>query len=183
MLFRSMDERPRKALRIAERLVKLEETDWQALRLRGDILLALGRHADAIADYESAIENIPESEEDDKSGVLNNLSWVLSTSPADEVRNGKRALELGLKACELTKYKKAHILSTLAAAYAEVGDFDKAVEWSTKAVELGGAEENEQLDQLKEELKSYNEKKPWREKKETEEKQVKPAKPDSGVDT
>jgi hypothetical protein len=39
------------------------------------------------------------------------------------------------------------------------------------------------LDQLKEELKSYQEKKPWREKKETEEKQGKPAKPDSGVDT
>jgi tetratricopeptide (TPR) repeat protein len=177
-----MGERPRKAMRIAERLIQAEPTDWQALRLRGDVLLALGRHADAITDYEEAIKNIPEDEED-MSGVLNNLSWVLATSPEDSVRNGDRALEAGLKACELTEYKKSHILSTLAAAYAELGQFEKAVEWSTKAVELGGKEQNEQLDQLRLELKGYEEKKPWREKKETEEKQTKPAKPDSGIDT
>jgi tetratricopeptide (TPR) repeat protein len=177
-----MDDRPRKALRIAERLINAEPTDWQSLRLRGDILLALGRHADAINDYEETIKNIPE-DEDDLSEVLNNLSWVLSTSPEDSVRNGDRALETGLKACELTAYKKSHILSTLAAAYAELGQFDKAVEWSSKAVELGAKEEAEQLDQLKEELKSYQDKKPWREKKETEEKQSKPAKPDGGIDT
>lgn len=177
-----MDDRPRKAMRIAERLIQAEPTDWQALRLRGDVLLALGRHADAIGDYEEAIKNIPEDDEE-LSGILNNLSWVLSTSPEDSVRNGDRALETGLRACELTEYKKSHILSTLAAAYAELRQFDKAVEWSTKAVELGGQEENEQLDQLKEELKSYEAKKPWREKKETEEKQTKPAKPDSGIDT
>lgn len=178
-----MDDRPRKALRIADRLVQAEETDWRALRLRGDILLALGRHTDAIADFESAIENASEDDQDELSGILNNLSWVLSTSPEESVRNGKRALELGLRACELTKYSEAHILSTLAAAYAETGDFEKAIEFSTKAVELGSKDENEQLDQLKEELKSYQEKKPWREKKETEEKQAKPAKPDSGIDT
>lgn len=177
-----MDDRPRKALRIADRLINAEPTDWQALRLRGDVLLALGRHADAINDYEEAVKNIPEDEED-LSGVLNNLSWVLSTSPEDSVRNGDRALETGLRACELTEYKKSHILSTLAAAYAELGQFDKAIEWSSKAVELGAKEEAEQLDQLKEELKNYQDKKPWREKKETEEKQTKPAKPDGGIDT
>jgi tetratricopeptide (TPR) repeat protein len=177
-----MDDRPRKALRIADRLVNAEQTDWQALRLRGDVRLALGQHGEAIADYEEAVKNIPE-DQDDLSGVLNNLSWVLSTSPEDSVRNGDRALETGLKACELTEYKKSHILSTLAAAYAEAGQFDKAIEWSTKAVELGAKEESEQLDQLKEELKSYQDKKPWREKKQTEEKQSKPVKPDSGVDT
>ena len=177
-----MDDRPRKALRIADRLVNAEQTDWQALRLRGDVRLALGQHGEAIADYEEAVKNIPE-DQDDLSGVLNNLSWVLSTSPEDSVRNGDRALETGLKACELTEYKKSHILSTLAAAYAEAGQFDKAIEWSTKAVELGAKEESEQLDQLKEELKSYQDKKPWREKKQTEEKQSKPVKPDSGIDT
>jgi tetratricopeptide (TPR) repeat protein len=142
----------------------------------------LGRHTDAIADYEQAVKNIPE-DDDDLSGILNNLSWVLSTSPEDSVRNGDRALEAGLKACELTQYNKSHILSTLAAAYAELGQFDKAIEWSTKAVELGAKEENEQLEQLKEELKSYQDKKPWREKKETQEKKAKPVKPDGGIDT
>jgi tetratricopeptide (TPR) repeat protein len=180
--FYQMDDRPKKALRIADRLLKADVTDWQSLRLRGDILLALGRHTDAIADYESAIANIPEDEED-FSGILNNLSWVMSTSPENEVRNGKRALELGLKACELTQYSKPHILSTLAAAYAELLEFEKAIEWSQKAVELGRKEGNEQVEQLEEELKSYRDNKPWREKKEIEDKPNKPAPADSGVDT
>lgn len=102
-------------------------------------------------------------------GLLNNLAWVLATSPKDDVRNGKRALELATRACELTEYKEAHILSTLAATYAETGDFEKAREWSEKAVKLGEEESNEQLEQLKKELESYKENKPWREEQKTEE--------------
>jgi len=97
------------------------------------------------------------------SGVLNNFAWVLATSTEDGIRDGKRALEMGLKACELTEYQQAHILSTLAAAYAESGDFDNAVKWSQKSVELGDPDIQEQLQQ---ELESYRQKKPWREKKE-----------------
>ena len=62
-----------------------------------------------------------------------------------------------------------HILSTLAAAYAETGDFDKAVEWSTKSVELGQEKLKDQLEQLQSELDSYKQKKPFRELKETPE--------------
>lgn len=177
-----MDNRPKKALRIADRLIKADATDWQAFRLRGDIQLALGSHALAIEDYNSAIENISE-DEDDYSGVLNNLSWVLSTSPDDSVRNGSRALELALKACELTQYSEAHILSTLAAAYAESQQFDKAKEWSKKAVELGREQGHGQLEQLELELKSYEEGKPWREKQEVKENPNKKGPGDSGIDT
>lgn len=180
--FYQMDDRPKKALRIADRLLKSDETDWQALRLRGDVLLSLGRHAEAITDYESALTNIPK-EEDDYAGILNNLSWVMATSPQDDVRNGTRALELGLKACELTQYAKPHILSTLAAAYAELSQFEKAIEWSEKAVELGRKESNEQLEQLEQELKNYRDGKPWREKKAVEDKPNKLAPANSGIDT
>ncbi len=179
--FYQMDDRSKKALRVADRLVKADSTDWQALRLRGDIQLSLGKHAEAIEDYQSAIDNITTGDED-LSGVLNNLAWVLSTSPEDDVRDGKRALELGLRACELTQYAKPHILSTLAAAYAETSQFDKAIEWSKKAVELGEKEENEQLDQLKLELENYQAKKPWREKQEAKDKLRKGA-ADEGIDT
>ena len=60
----------------------------------------------------------------------------------------------------MTEYKLPHILSTLAAAYAETGDFDNAVKWSSKAVEIGDKEHDEAL---KKELESYKAKKPWRE--------------------
>ena len=63
----------------------------------------------------------PWSNEPKNSGVLNNLAWVLATSPDDNLRDGKRAIELAKQACEVTEYKQAHILSTLAAGYAEIG--------------------------------------------------------------
>ena len=92
--------------------------------------------------------------------MLNNLAWVLATSPEDKLRNGKRAIELAKQACEVTEYKQAHILSTLAAGYAETGDFETAITWSKKAVESGG---DELKGQLTKELESYEDKKPWRE--------------------
>ena len=46
------------------------------------------------------------------------------------------------------------------------------MKWSKKAVELGQKEDHEQIEQLEAELKSYEEKKPWREKQETEENAV-----------
>lgn len=127
------------------------------LQARADAYLTLGKHAEAIADYNQALEIAP-----DDNGVLNNLAWVLATSPHDELRDSKRALELATKACEVTEYKQAHILSTLAAAYAESGDFAKAVEWSKKAVEIADPSLHEPLQK---ELASYEAGKPWREVK------------------
>lgn len=154
----SAEKRSRKAIEWFTSVIDKQPEDELAivaLRGRADALLGLGKQAEAIADYEKALELQP-----DDSGVLNNLSWVLSTSPNDELRNGKRAIELATKACELTEYKKAHILSTLASAHAETGDFDTARKWSEKAVETSN---EDQLDALKKELESYRANKPWRE--------------------
>jgi len=144
-----------KAIEAYTAMLELAPDDVRALRGRGDAYLNVGRQSEAIADYEKALKLEP-----DDQGVLNNLAWVLATSPDAKLRDGRRAIELAEKACELSEYKLAHILSTLAAAYAETGDFDRAVEWSTKAVELG--DENHG-DALKKELESYKAKKPWRE--------------------
>jgi tetratricopeptide (TPR) repeat protein len=92
--------------------------------------LNYGKQAEAIADYEAVLKIQPEH-----SGVLNNLAWTLATSPDDKLRDGERAVKLATTACEETEFKQAHILSTLAAAYAEIGDFESAVQWATKAVE------------------------------------------------
>jgi tetratricopeptide (TPR) repeat protein len=144
--------------------------------------LAIGEHSKALADYEKALEVVPVEEKEDRSGLLNNLAWVLATSPVDELRNGERSIKLGTEACELTEYKEAHILSTLAAGYAETGNFAEALKWAEKAVELGKEEESEQLEQLQKELDSYKENKPWREKQDTKEKKA-PLPTTGGVDT
>lgn len=187
-----MDDRPRRAIRLLDELIRRSGDDWRALRLRGDARLAIGEHVQAIQDYDEAIRILEETravdEEDrstdvDYSGLLNNLAWVLATSPKDDLRDGKKSVELGLKACEATDYKAAHILSTLAAGYAETGDFENARKWSAKAVELGQDDDNEQLEQLKKELESYEQNKPWREEQTTEENEQRVSAASETIDT
>ena len=156
------DERPSMAIDVLTEVLADEPEHWRALRSRGDALLSLGKQKEAIADYEAALKLHQEND-----GLYNNLAWVLATSPDDSLRDGKRSIELAKKACELTDYKAAHILSTLAAGYAESGDFEKAKEWSAKAVEMG---DDDVKEQLQEELESYQQEKPWREKQEVKEK-------------
>ena len=122
---------------------------------RADAYLAIGKQVEALADYEQALKLDP-----DNASLLNNLAWLLATSPDDNLRDGRRSIELGTKACELTEYKQAHILSTLAAGYAESGDFETALKWSEKAVEIGSDELQEPLVK---ELESYRRGEPWRE--------------------
>ena len=176
------DKRPAKAIELTSDILKREPKNVSAMRTRADTLLGLGDHAAAIKDYQSALEIGIESPQQ-KSGVLNNLAWVLATSPKDELRNGERSIKFGTEAAELTDFKEPHILSTLAAGYAEKGDFEQAIKWSTKAVELGREIEHNQVEQLEEELDSYKASKPWREKQETEENQAPLLGPDDLIDT
>jgi tetratricopeptide (TPR) repeat protein len=149
-------EMPNRAIAALDRAIEIEPDTAMLYRFRGDSYLNLGKHSEAIADYEKAYELDPED-----SGVLNNLAWTLATSPDDDVRNGQRALELATKACEITEYKAAHIVSTLAAAHAELGDFEMAKEWARKAVELN---DEENAAQISDELASYERGEPWRER-------------------
>ena len=57
-----------------------------------------------------------------------------STASDARFRDGKKAVKNALRACELNEGEKPAKLCVLAAAYAEAGDFDAAVEWQSKAV-------------------------------------------------
>jgi tetratricopeptide (TPR) repeat protein len=145
----------RRTVELLDPVLVKDPANWRARRVRGDALLNLAKHREAIADYEAALKIEPKD-----SGLLNNLAWVLATSPKDEVRDGKRSVELATRACDETKYKEAHILSTLAAGYAEQSDFAEARKWSEKALEVAADGEKEGL---RKELESYRAEKPWRE--------------------
>ncbi|MCH1494499.1 MAG: tetratricopeptide repeat protein [Rubripirellula sp.] len=187
----TMDNRPRKAIEVLSELLQGDPGNVPALRSRGDAQLSVGDHKKAIEDYEAAVDSVGEIEfetadefqKQEAAGIYNNLSWVLATSPNDSVRDGKRSLELAEKAAKLSDYKAAHILSTLAAAYAEAGNFEKAIQWSEKAVQLGDEEDHEQLEQLELELDSYRKGEAWREKQDTEENQVPILSPEDLIDT
>ena len=107
---------------------------------------------------------------DPKSTVaLNNLAWLLATNPDATVRNGKEAVGLGEKACELAQWKEPVLMGTLAAAYAEAGDFQKAVETGQRARDLARSLGQFELAARNEELlTSYRARNPWREGQRTQ---------------
>ena len=156
-------KQPREAIRRFTRALELDEKQFLSRRGRSDAEISIGDHKAALEDLEKAL-----ALDEDNDGVLNNLAWLLATSPDDSIRDGKRAIELATKACEKTEWKQAHIISTLAAGYAETGDFEKAREFSRKAVETGDPSA-EVKEQLASELASYEKEKPWRERQEVEE--------------
>ena len=70
---------------------------------------------------------------------LNNLAWILATSPDEAVRDGNEAVRHAERACHLTAFKQTGMLSTLAAAYAEAGRFPEAIATAETAVKLANA--------------------------------------------
>jgi tetratricopeptide (TPR) repeat protein len=91
----------------------------------------LGRTREAVAQYREALRLNPSLV-----GALNNLAWILATSPDEGLRNGAEAVRLAERACELTHYGQPLFIGTLAAAYAECGRFPEAVTTAEKAERL-----------------------------------------------
>jgi len=97
----------------------------------------------------------------DDAVVYNNLAWIYATSPDETLRDGEAAVSLATKACEVTKFNNVIFLSTLAAAYAEAGNFKKAIEYQRKIIDLSRKEAKPAL--LKR-LELYKSEKAYREK-------------------
>jgi tetratricopeptide (TPR) repeat protein len=112
-------------------------------------------------EYDKAIEDFTQATHVDPlyGGAYNSLAWLRATFPDAKYLDGRQAVEYATKACELADWKNGEWLSTLAAAYAKLGDFEKAVVWQTKAVALAGAEE---ATALKGQLTLYQERRPYR---------------------
>jgi tetratricopeptide (TPR) repeat protein len=105
-------------------------------------LLALHRQLpEAISEYRTAIRMSPY-----RAKWFNSLAWLLATAPQDDLRNGAEAVKLSERACEMTGYSNMDMLDTLGAAYAENGQFDKAVAAAMKAADLARRSGNATLE-------------------------------------
>ncbi|MGD0744803.1 MAG: hypothetical protein ABSA45_06575 [Verrucomicrobiota bacterium] len=94
----------------------------------GTIAMTNGQDSAAISYYERAIALNTNS-----ASALNNLALLRATASNPQLRNGQEAVRLAERACQLTQYKEASHIRTLAAAYAEAGRFDDAVATLQKA--------------------------------------------------
>jgi Flp pilus assembly protein TadD len=125
----------------------------------GMILGALGRPADAILFYRKALEADPDALE-----TLNNLAWLLATTPDGAVRDGAEAVQLAERACALSHFRRPVFIGTLAAAYAEVGRFSDAIATAEKARALAHTQRDEAIARRNEELlQLYRQGQPYRE--------------------
>ena len=78
----------------------------------------LDRQAEAIPEYAQALRLAPGADE-----AANNLAWLLATCPDRSLRDGARAIALARQASQHSHDQNPVILGTLAAAYAETGNW------------------------------------------------------------
>ena len=104
----------------------LQPDNLEVHRFLAEAYARQNRPREQASEYERMLQLAPDWAE-----VLNNLAWLFATESNADLRNGMRAVTLAEHACALTQRTNYFFLSTLAAAYAEAGDFVKA----TKAQE------------------------------------------------
>jgi tetratricopeptide (TPR) repeat protein len=128
---------------------------WRSQYNLGHYLEKQGRYDEAVQHYREALRIQP-----NYAPALNNLAWVLATAADDALRDGAQAVELAERAARMTGHESPNLLDTLAAAHAELGQFDLAVQWQQKAVEIAPQKKK---DALRRRLELYNSGKPFRE--------------------
>lgn len=142
---------PDLAERQFENVVKLDPAAANAYIQLARIDLA--RHEDkaAIAELRQCLRVRPADAE-----ACDLLAWTLATSSEPALRNGREAVELSRRANDLTAGHRPAVLRTLAAAYAESGDFAQAIESVQRALTLLSAKTNSPLAQsCREQLALY----------------------------
>ncbi len=141
-----------------DQAIRLDPNDSLAYVNRGTAWAFKKNYDKALADFDKAIHLDPNDP-----FVFNNTAWLWATAADARFRNGKKAIELATKACELTGWRHAKPLATLGEAYAEAGDFDSAIKYQNRAIELN-PNDAEFLNKSNERLKLYRGRQPYREK-------------------
>jgi tetratricopeptide (TPR) repeat protein len=135
--------------------IRLNPSDALPLNNRGNAWRRRKDYARAIADFTEAIRIDPSF-----ALAWSNRAGLWATCPDARYRDGKKAFASATRACELSAWDEAHYIATLAAACAEVGEFEEAVKWQETANKLLTDPEDQKRND--ERLKLYKEKKPYR---------------------
>ena len=122
------------------------------------LLLSLAREPGGLQRLRDVAANAPDSPR-----MLDELGWLLATNPDSKLRDGSEAVRLAERACALTERRIPVILDTLGAAYAETGDFPRAISAIEEALRRAHSSGNSDAVKLSENiLASLHENLPYR---------------------
>ncbi|MFO1065912.1 MAG: tetratricopeptide repeat protein [Pirellulales bacterium] len=120
---------------------------------RGYNFQQLGKFREALADYDRAVELAPKY-----ALAFQNKAWLHLLSTDEKLRNARKAVEAATSACDLSAYGNVNDLLALAAALAADGQFDKAIGWQEKVVDLMPDGEKSFAEKI---LENYRQKHPF----------------------
>jgi tetratricopeptide (TPR) repeat protein len=125
------------------------------------ILQREGMTAEALKAYLKIVDLRPE-----ESRARNNAAWILATSVDGRLRNGPKAIELLMPAAQRSDCD-SNLLDTLAAAQAEAGQYDRAVETAQRAIAKARGESlpSDAIADMTKRLELYKKQTPYREGK------------------
>jgi tetratricopeptide (TPR) repeat protein len=153
---------PDRAIADFTRAIELDPKSGDAYHFRARAFDRKHEYAKAMRDW-SEYARLEESDPSAQSRYARRLA----TSKDASVRDGKRAVQVATRACELSKWKDVDCVDTLAAAYAETGDFPTAIKWETLAIEfikhdLFHVADTKEF-RMRDRLKLYQKQQPYRE--------------------
>jgi tetratricopeptide (TPR) repeat protein len=137
--------------------LQLEPNRTEVYSSRADAFLRQKKYRQALADLQIAVQMTSKKPD----VALNSLAWLRATCPKTETRDGKEAVELAMKACALSNWTYWGYIDTLAAAYAEAGDFKHAVKYQKQVLEM--VKKSPDYSELQRRLAMYEKHKPYRE--------------------
>jgi Tfp pilus assembly protein PilF len=108
----------------------------EAALLRASIYVRFGKYAEASREFNYLVSIRPRSVT--LARVLSDRAWFQATCPNASFRNGQQAVKDAKAACSIMAWKDEDMIDTLAAAFAETGDFDSAVRYAAQALAVKG---------------------------------------------
>ena len=142
-----------------EKAIQLDPTNVSALYYRGVVRAKKRDYTGAIKDFDEVNRINPKY-----AAAMSSKAYLLATCPDETIRDGKKAVELAKQSCELTDRNSGWMLRSLAAAHAELGQFEEAIQWQKKAMEDPEYMQDDlEKDKPQKLLSAFEQKKPWRE--------------------
>jgi tetratricopeptide (TPR) repeat protein len=121
------------ALRDVNEAMRINPKFLRTAILRSQINYQLGRYSETLAELNHLISTIRMTDET-STNAYNGRAWLRATCPNAAFRDGRLAVSDATVACKISRWRDSNSIDTLAAAYAEIGDYDSALRYEQQAM-------------------------------------------------